>query len=61
MPFVYAARILGVESIYVESLARIEELSLSGRLVYPMTSHFFVQWPELAKRYRKSRYAGAIL
>jgi beta-1,4-N-acetylglucosaminyltransferase len=60
VPFVYAARILGVESIYVESLARVEELSLTGRLVYRTASHFFVQWPELAERRRKCRYAGAI-
>ena len=61
VPFIYAARLLGIKAIYVESLARIERLSLSGRLVYPMTSHFFVQWPELADRYRKCRYEGAIV
>jgi beta-1,4-N-acetylglucosaminyltransferase len=61
VPFIYAARLLGIKAIYVESLARIEKLSLSGRLVYPMTSHFFVQWPELADRYRKCRYEGAIV
>jgi beta-1,4-N-acetylglucosaminyltransferase len=61
VPFVYAARLLGIKTIYVESLARVEQLSLSGRLVYPMTSHFFVQWPELAERYRKCRYEGAIV
>ena len=60
VPFVYAARILGIESIYVESLARVEELSLTGRLVYRMASHFFVQWPELAERRRKCRYVGTI-
>jgi UDP-N-acetylglucosamine:LPS N-acetylglucosamine transferase len=61
VPFIYAARLLGIKAIYVESLARIEKLSLSGRLVYPMTSHFFVQWPELAERYRRCRYEGAIV
>ena len=61
VPFVYAARALGKRAIYVESLARINRLSLSGRLVYPVASHFFVQWPELADRHRKCRYLGAIV
>ncbi len=61
VPFLYAARLLGRRAIYVESLARIDQLSLSGRLVYPVATQFFVQWPELAKRYRRGRYMGAIL
>ncbi len=61
VPFIYAARAFGRRAIYVESLARMTELSLSGRLVYPVASRFFVQWPELSDRYRRASYAGAIL
>jgi UDP-N-acetylglucosamine:LPS N-acetylglucosamine transferase len=61
VPFLYAARLFGIKAIYVESLARIDELSLSGRLVYPVATDFFVQWPELAERYGKVRYQGAIV
>ncbi len=61
VPFLYAARAMGRRAIYVESLARIDQLSLTGRLVYPVVSHFFVQWPELARRYRRGRYVGSIL
>jgi beta-1,4-N-acetylglucosaminyltransferase len=61
VPFLYAARALGRRAIYVESLARIDQLSLTGRLVYPVVTHLFVQWPELARRYRRGRYVGAIL
>lgn len=61
VPFLYAARAMGCRAIYVESLARIDQLSLTGRLVYPVVTHFFVQWPGLARRYRRGRYAGAIL
>jgi len=60
VPFLYAARAFGKRAIFVESLARIDQLSLSGRLVYPVATDFFVQWPELAERYRRGRYAGAI-
>jgi len=61
VPFLYVARALGKKAIYVESLARAEQLSLSGRLVYPVATDFFVQWPELARRYRRGRYEGAIV
>ena len=61
VPFLYAARALGKRAIYVESLARVRRLSLSGRLVYPIVTDFFVQWPELADRYRRTKYEGAIL
>jgi UDP-N-acetylglucosamine:LPS N-acetylglucosamine transferase len=61
VPFLYAARATRRRAIYVESLARIDQLSLTGRLVYPVVTHLFVQWPELARRYRRGRYVGAIL
>lgn len=61
VPFVYAARLLGKRAIFVESLARSTELSLSGRLVYPVCTEFFVQWPELIERYPRARFAGALL
>jgi beta-1,4-N-acetylglucosaminyltransferase len=61
VPFVYAARAFGVKAIFIESLARIDGLSLSGRLVYPVASEFFVQWPELTERYRRGKYVGAII
>jgi beta-1,4-N-acetylglucosaminyltransferase len=61
VPFLYAARALRRKAIYVESLARAEQLSLSGRLVYPVATDFFVQWPELTDRYRRGRYEGAIV
>jgi UDP-N-acetylglucosamine:LPS N-acetylglucosamine transferase len=61
VPFLYAGRVFGARTIYVESLARIERLSLTGRLVYPVVTAMYVQWPELAERYRRARYAGAII
>ncbi|MFZ1993089.1 MAG: PssD/Cps14F family polysaccharide biosynthesis glycosyltransferase [Solirubrobacteraceae bacterium] len=61
VPFLCAARLFGKRAIYVESLARIDQLSLSGRLVYWIVTDFFVQWPELATRNPRSRFVGAIL
>ena len=61
VPFVYAARAAGRKAIFIESLARIDGLSFSGRLVYPVASELFVQWPELTQRYRRGKYVGAII
>ncbi len=61
VPFLLLARLFGMRTIYIESITRIHELSLSGRLVYPFVSRFLVQWMELAKRYRKAQYQGRIL
>ena len=61
VPFFLIARLRGIKTVYVESLARIHELSLTGRLVYPFTDEFIVQWPELAERYRIAKYEGQLL
>lgn len=60
VPFLYLGRLAGAETIYIESLTRINDLSLTGRLVYPVVHRFFVQWPELAGRYPRARYAGRV-
>jgi glycosyltransferase involved in cell wall biosynthesis len=61
VPFFLIGRLLRRQLVYVESLARSETLSLTGRLVYPLADHFFVQWPQLARRHRKARYEGNVL
>jgi UDP-N-acetylglucosamine:LPS N-acetylglucosamine transferase len=61
VPFFLVGRMLGITCVYVESVTRTESLSLSGRMVYPLASRFFVQWPDLAERYSKATYAGAVL
>ncbi|MBA3867342.1 MAG: UDP-N-acetylglucosamine--LPS N-acetylglucosamine transferase [Solirubrobacterales bacterium] len=61
VPFFLVGKLLGIRLVYVESLTRTESLSLSGRLVYPLASRFFVQWPRPAEGRRKAEYAGSIL
>lgn len=61
VPFFYLGRLRGIKTIYVESLARIKELSLTGRLIYPVASEFIVQWPELENKRRKARFEGQLL
>lgn len=61
VPFLLLARWRGIRTLYLESLARIERLSLSGRIVYPFVDRFWVQWEELAARYRRAEYHGAVV
>jgi len=61
VPFIYLARLFGAKTIYLESLARIDGLSLSGKLVYFFVDHFLVQWEELARRYRRAVYGGRVI
>lgn len=60
VPFAWVGRALGVPVVYVESLTRVDSPSLSGRLVAPVASRLYVQWPELAGRLRGARYAGQV-
>ena len=48
VPFAWVGRLFGAKIVYIESLTRIEGPSLSYRLVRPVTSRVYVQWPELA-------------
>ena len=61
VPFFCLGRILGINTIYIESMTRTNDLSLSGKLVYPVVRNFFVQWPELAVKYPRARFSGQVL
>ncbi|XP_069497374.1 UDP-N-acetylglucosamine transferase subunit ALG14 isoform X1 [Ambystoma mexicanum] len=56
--------LLGIKKVlivYVESICRVETLSLSGRILYHFSDHFIVQWPSLKLKYPKSLYLGRIV
>lgn len=59
VPFFVVGRLRRRRLVYVESLTRVNELALSGRLVYPLADAFFVQWREAIGR-RKAVYAGSV-
>jgi UDP-N-acetylglucosamine:LPS N-acetylglucosamine transferase len=61
VPFAWVARLRGAKLVYVESLTRIEQPSLSLRLLAPFADRVYVQWPELAQRVRRARFAGTVI
>jgi UDP-N-acetylglucosamine:LPS N-acetylglucosamine transferase len=60
VPFFIVGRLLRRRLIYVESLTRVEQLAMSGRLVYPLADAFFVQWEDTTRR-RRAVYAGSVV
>lgn len=49
--------------VFVESVCRVNSLSLSGKIFYHLrlTDDFIVQWPELKKKYPRSIYLGRLV
>ena len=61
VPFFLIGKLLGIRLVYIESVTRTEGLSLSGRIVYPLTDRFFAQWPQSAATARRAEFAGSVL
>lgn len=60
VPFAWIARLRGAQIVYVESLARIDGPSLTYRLIAPIATRRYVQWPELAGSLPGARFAGNV-
>ncbi|KAM7500642.1 hypothetical protein LguiA_025056 [Lonicera macranthoides] len=59
-------KVLGIRwssIFYVESIARVRRLSLSGLLLYKlrMADQLFIQWPQLHKKYPRAHYVGCLM
>lgn len=57
---VVLGKALGCRTAWIDSIANVEELSMSGSKVGPFADLWLTQWPELA-RPRGPSYGGAIL
>ena len=53
-------KMIGKKVIYIESFAKIDSESVTGRMVYPFADYFFVQWEEMKKVYPKAIYHGTV-
>ncbi len=54
------AKFMGIKIIYIESFARTKSPSITGKLIYPISDLFIIQWKELKKYYPKAVYGGGI-
>ncbi|XP_059183016.1 UDP-N-acetylglucosamine transferase subunit ALG14 homolog [Centropristis striata] len=56
--------VLGIKKVsivFVESICRVQTLSLTGKILYPVSDYFFVQWASLRDKYPKSIFLGRIV
>lgn len=58
LPMCFIGKIFGSKIIFVESYCRITVPSLSGRVIYPISDLFIIQWSELRKFYKKAVFVG---
>lgn len=62
IPAFYLARLLGIKTIFIESWTRVDMPSGTGRIVYPVSDVFLVQWQQLlGKHGSKAKYEGGII
>lgn len=59
-PFFLVARTLGIRTAYLEVYDRIDMPTLTGRLCYPLSDAFLVQWPQQQRRYPGSVLVGPV-
>ncbi len=60
VPFFYLGKLFGAKTVYIEVFDRIDKPTMTGRLVYPVTNKFIVQWEEMKKVYKKAINLGSI-
>lgn len=60
IPVCIIAKIARKKIIYIESFARVDTPSMTGKLMYKIADLFLVQWEEMLSFYPKAKYVGGI-
>ena len=60
-PFFLLAKLLGKRTVYVEVYDRIDSPTMTGRLCYPFSDLFLLQWEEQRRHYPKGNVIGSLL
>ena len=60
VPICYFGKLFGSKIIFIETFANSNSKTLSGRLVYPISNLFIVQWESMLKLYPKAVLGGSI-
>jgi len=55
------AKLLGYRFMFIESISRSSDLSISGKIVYPIADEFYVQWQQLTVKYPKALFRGTVV
>ena len=60
IPFFWIGKMMGAKTVYIEVFDRIDKSTISGKICYPVTDLFIVQWDEMKQVYKKSVNLGSI-
>ncbi|MGG4405949.1 PssD/Cps14F family polysaccharide biosynthesis glycosyltransferase [Geobacillus stearothermophilus] len=61
IPFFYLGKLFGAKLVYIEVYDRIDSPTLTGKIVYPITDKFILQWEEQKRFYPKGINIGGIV
>lgn len=56
-----AGKLFGAKIVWIDSIANVERLSLSGRIIRPFADLILTEWPEVAEKYESVYYIGSSL
>ena len=60
IPFFWIGKLMGAKTVYIEVFDRIDKSTISGKLCYPVTDKFIVEWEEMKGVYKKAINLGSI-
>ena len=60
-PFFLLGKLYGARTVYVEVFDRIDSATMTGRMCYPITDRFLLQWDEQRAVYPKGEVVGPLL
>ena len=60
IPMLFIGKLFKKKIIYIESFAKINSPTLTGKIIYKIADQFYVQWEEMLKVYPKAIYMGGI-
>mgnify|MGYP000968442780 CR=1 FL=1 len=60
IPFFYIGKLFGAKLVYIEVYDRIEKPTITGKVVYPISDLFVLQWEEQKKFYPKGKVLGGL-
>jgi UDP-N-acetylglucosamine:LPS N-acetylglucosamine transferase len=54
-------KVFGAKIVWIDSIANVDRLSLSGYIVRPFADLILTQWPQVAEKYKSVYYAGTLV
>jgi beta-1,4-N-acetylglucosaminyltransferase len=61
VPFAIVGRLLGIPTLFIESVCRVSSPSLTGRIMHRITQHFFYQHEGLRRYFPRGTYGGPLI